>query len=198
MAALRLVKKSVLTLLLWITKYDSGVKWNTMVRKWEEVECQKIGRYAFLPTSKRMLIGEFTHTLDDKNRLSLPAKFRRELGKKVIVTNGVDSCLFVFSTKEWEKFSSQISGLSLVQGDKRKFTRFMLGGATEAEVDSLGRILIPDFLKEFAKLKNKVVVTGVHSRTEIWSEKNWSAYKKGVEKDIDILAEKLGEVGALT
>ncbi len=144
-----------------------------------------------------MLIGEYTHTVDAKNRISLPAKFRKELGNKVVITNGLDSCLFIFSLKEWTQFSLEISKLSLVQGDKRKFTRFMLGGASEVEVDSIGRILIPDFLKEFAKLKNKVVLAGVHSRVEIWSERGWSDYKKGVEKDIDVLAEKLGEVGAL-
>jgi len=144
-----------------------------------------------------MLIGEYTHSLDAKNRLSLPAKFRKELGNKVVITNGLDACLFVFSLKQWNTFSQEISQLSFAQADKRKFTRFMLGGATEAEVDSMGRILIPDFLKEFGKLKNKIVVTGVHSRVEIWSEKAWDDYKQTVQKDIDVLAEKLGEVGAL-
>src|SRR3989344_2122463 len=124
-----------------------------------------------------MLIGEYTHALDAKNRISLPAKFRKELGSKVVITNGLDACLFIFSKKEWTKFSEELSKLSLVQGDKRKFTRFMLGGATEVELDSIGRILIPDFLKEFAKLKNKVVITGIHSRAEIWSEKAWGEYK---------------------
>lgn len=144
-----------------------------------------------------MLIGEFRHTIDDKNRVSLPSKFRKILQNKVIVTNGLDSCLFVFGEKEWQKFSSDIANLSLVEGDKRKFTRFMLGGAVEAEIDSAGRILIPDFLREFAKLKSKVVITGVHTRVEIWSEKNWDEYKESVSKNIDVLAEKLGEVGAL-
>lgn len=145
-----------------------------------------------------MLIGEYTHTLDAKNRLSLPAKFRKELGNKVIITNGLDTCLFVYSLKEWEKFSSDVATLSLTQADKRKFSRFILGGAVEADVDSIGRILIPDFQKDFAKLKNKVVVTGIHSRVEIWSEKQWGDYKKNVEKDIDVLAEKLGEIGGLS
>ncbi len=144
-----------------------------------------------------MLIGEYTHSLDEKNRVSLPSKFRRELGRKVIVTHGLDTCLFLFSESEWKKFSEKLSGLSLVQRDKRKFSRFMLGGATEAGVDGAGRILIPDFLKEFAGLKGKVVIAGIYSRVEIWSEKSWSAYKKSVEKNIDILSEKLGEVGAL-
>ena len=144
-----------------------------------------------------MLIGEYTHTLDAKNRISLPAKFRKELGKKVVVTNGLDNCLFVFSLDSWLAFSDQLGKLSLVQGDKRKFSRFMLGGAFETEVDAIGRILIPDFLKDFASLKTRVVLTGVHSRVEIWGEKQWSEYKKQVEKDIDVLAEKLGEAGAL-
>jgi len=144
-----------------------------------------------------MLIGEHTHTLDDKNRLSLPAKFRKELGKKVVVTNGLDACLFLWSLPEWQKFSEKLSSLSLVEGDKRKFSRFMLGGATEAEIDSAGRILIPDFLKDFAGLKERVIIAGLHTRVEIWSEKAWSSYKNNVEKDIDVLAEKLGEIGAL-
>ena len=88
--------------------------------------------------------------------------------------------------------------MSLVEGDKRKFTRFMLGGAVEADVDSAGRILLPDFLKDFARLKSKVVIAGVHSRVEIWNEKTWDDYKTNVEKDIDVLAEKLGEIGALS
>lgn len=144
-----------------------------------------------------MLIGEYTHTLDEKGRVSLPAKFRKELGKKVIITHGLDTCLFMFSEGEWKKFSEKLSELSLVQGDKRKFSRFMLGGATEADVDGAGRILIPEFLTEFAGLKNKVVLAGLHSRVEIWSERAWNTYKRGVEKDIDVLAEKLGEIGAL-
>ncbi len=157
-----------------------------MVEKWEEVGY-----------GKTMLIGEYTHSLDDKNRVSLPSKFRKELGGKVVVTHGLDTCLFLFSLAAWKKFSEQLASLSLVQGDKRKFSRFMLGGAVEADVDSIGRILLPDFLKEFANLKNKVVLTGVHSRVEIWNDKAWGEYKKSVEKDVDTLAEKLGEVGAL-
>lgn len=144
-----------------------------------------------------MLIGEYRHTLDDKNRVSLPAKFRKELGSTVVVTHGLDTCLFVFSLPGWEKFSGDLAQLSLVQADRRKFSRFMLGGAVETEVDSAGRILIPDFLKGFAELKTKVVIAGLHSRAEIWSEDRWGAYKGAVEKDIDVLAEKLGEVGAL-
>ncbi len=144
-----------------------------------------------------MLIGEYTHSIDDKNRLSLPAKFRAEMGKKIIITPGLDNCLFAFTHKEWQKIEGKLSESSLGQADNRSFNRFMFAGAVEAEVDSIGRILIPDFLRERANLKNKVVVIGVSSRVEIWNEKTWVDYKKVVEKQADTLAEKLGQVGVL-
>ena len=144
-----------------------------------------------------MLIGEYTHIIDDKNRLSLPAKFRAEMGKKIVLTPGLDQCLFVFTQKEWGKIQTKLSSSSLLQGDMRSFNRFMFAGATEAEVDSIGRILIPDFLRDRANLKNKVVFIGVSSRLEIWNEKTWIEYKKVVEKQADTLAEKLGQVGVL-
>ena len=144
-----------------------------------------------------MLIGEYTHTIDDKNRLSLPAKFRRELGKKIVLTYGLDKCLFVFTQKVWEKISGKLSESSMLQADTRSFNRFLFGGATEADIDTLGRVLVPDFLREYADLKTKIVLIGVQDRVEIWNEKAWSEYKKGVEKRADSLAEKLGQVGML-
>lgn len=142
-----------------------------------------------------MLIGEYTHTIDDKNRLSLPAKFRQEMGKKVVITPGLDTCLFVFTMKEWTKFSEKLAESSMLQADSRSFNRYILGGAVEAEVDAIGRILVPDFLRERVDLKSRVVIIGVQSRVEIWSEKLWHDYKAGVEKRADALAEKLGQVG---
>jgi MraZ protein len=144
-----------------------------------------------------MLIGEFIHTIDEKNRLSLPAKFRAEMGKKVVVTPGLDGCLFVFTLKQWEKISGRLGESSMLQGDTRSFNRYMLGGASEGEIDSIGRVLIPDFLRARARLKERVAVIGVQSRVEIWNEKEWQEYKKGVEKQADSLAEKLGQVGVL-
>ena len=144
-----------------------------------------------------MLIGEYTHTLDAKRRLSLPSKFRKEIGKKVVITNGLESCLFVYSTKQWEKVTEKLTDLSFGQANSRDFNRFLLGGAVETDVDSIGRILIPDFLKDFANLKGKVAVIGVHDRIEIWNEKMWSGYKNRIEKQADVLAEKLGEIGAI-
>lgn len=144
-----------------------------------------------------MLIGEFTHTIDNKNRLSLPAKFRKEMGQSLVVTPGLDNCLFIFTKKEWIKISEKLSSFSMLQADNRSFNRFMFGGATEVGVDSIGRILIPDFLKSRAGLKDKAVLIGVQNRLEIWNEKSWNDYKKVVEKQADALAEKLGGVGML-
>ncbi|MCR4311095.1 MAG: division/cell wall cluster transcriptional repressor MraZ [Candidatus Taylorbacteria bacterium] len=144
-----------------------------------------------------MLIGEYTHSIDDKNRVSLPAKFRSEMGKKIVITPGLDNCLFLFTMAEWKKISERLSSSSLLAADNRSFNRFMFGGAVEADVDSIGRILVPDFLRERATLKGKVVVIGVQSRVEIWNEKSWIDYKKVVEKQADTLAEKLGQVGVL-
>ena len=117
-----------------------------------------------------MLIGEYIHALDDKNRLSLPAKFRQELGKRVVVTPGLDNCLFVFAVKEWQGIAERLSGSesSMLQSDTRGFNRRMFGKAVEAEVDSIGRILIPDFLKNMAGLSGKVAVIGIKNRLELW------------------------------
>jgi MraZ protein len=144
-----------------------------------------------------MLIGEYTHSIDDKNRVSLPAKFRSELGKKIVVTVGLDNCLWIFKSNEWKKIEEKLNLSSIGQADNRSFNRFMFSSAVEAEVDSIGRILIPDFLRDRANLKNKVVLIGVSSRVEIWNEKTWVEYKKVVEKQADTLAEKLGGLGVL-
>ena len=144
-----------------------------------------------------MLIGEYLHTIDPKKRLSLPSKFRKELGKSVIVTRGLDHCLFVFPLGSWKKLVQKFSDLSIGSTETRGFNRFMLSGAVEADVDSAGRVLIPDFLKEFASLKTKVVVAGVNDRVEIWDETRWETYKKTIESQGDAMAQKLSEVGLL-
>src|SRR6185295_6954092 len=108
-----------------------------------------------------MLIGEYLHTLDSKKRLSLPAKFRKEVGRKVVVTRGLDSCLFMFPQKAWDAMAKKISALPVGGADTRGMSRFLLAGAVEVEVDSAGRILVPDFLKEFANLRSRVVLAGV-------------------------------------
>ncbi|MEK7117963.1 MAG: division/cell wall cluster transcriptional repressor MraZ [Patescibacteria group bacterium] len=145
-----------------------------------------------------MLIGEYTHTIDDKNRVSLPAKFRQLLGKKLVVTPGLDNCLFLFTDKEWDKVAGKLSeNASMLSADMRSFTRYMFAGAFEAEIDSIGRILIPDFLRTRAGLKSKVALIGVQNRVEIWDEKNWQLYRGVVERQADGLAEKLSGLGIM-
>ena len=143
-----------------------------------------------------MLIGEYIHTIDEKNRISMPAKFRKELGKKIIITPGLDSCLFIFTIKEWAKVSKRLSDsdsdLSFLKADQRSFNRYMFGRAAEVEIDSIGRILIPDFLKDRIGLKDKAAIIGVEDRVEVWNDKVWSQNQAVVEKQAPQLAEKLG------
>ena len=129
-----------------------------------------------------MFIGEYTHTVDEKNRFSLPAKFRKELGRKVVVTRGKDHCLFLYPLKTWLSLSEEVKGLGHVQNDHR-YERFTFAGASEIEIDSIGRILVPEFLREFAELKNSIVITGVHNRVELWNDKRWTAYRKKLESE---------------
>ena len=162
-------------------------------RKWEDISPSL--------TTKAMLIGEYKHTVDDKNRVSLPAKFRKELGRKVVVTRGLDNCLFLYTHEAWQEKSPEIAKLGW-QADARGFSRFMFAGAVEIEVDTMGRILIPDYLREFANLPtskvgtgSSIVFAGIHDRIEIWNEKRWNAYKKKIESQADMMAEKLGAIG---
>lgn len=142
-----------------------------------------------------MLIGEYIHTIDEKNRVSMPAKFRKELGKKIIITPGLGNCLFIFTAKEWEKVSGKLSNseseLSFLKADQRNFNRYMFGRAAEVEIDSIGRILIPDFLKNRVGLAGSAAIIGVKDRVEVWNEKAWSENKAEVEKQAEQLAEKL-------
>ncbi len=144
-----------------------------------------------------MFIGEHTHTVDEKKRISLPSKFKKELGTKVVVTRGLDNCLFLFPHKTWTEISKEMSKLGMMQSDTRGFSRFMFSGATEIDVDSMGRILIPDYLREFGGLSSPVVFAGVHDRIEIWNEKRWKTYTKRIESQADMMAEKLGKVGMI-
>lgn len=142
-----------------------------------------------------MLIGEYQHTLDPKKRLAVPARLRKELGEKAILTRGLNNCLFLYPIRQWEKLTEKLSQLSIGQGDTRSFLRLLFSGAVEVDLDQLGRILVPDYLKNYAGLSQKVTIVGVYDRMEIWDEERWENYKKEVEKNTDMIAEKLGELG---
>ena len=144
-----------------------------------------------------MLIGEYEHTLDDKKRVSLPKAFVKELGKKMVLTRGLDNCLFLFSASGWEKIAEKLQGLSFAAADTRGFNRFILSGAVEVSPDSSGRILIPDVHKTFAGLSKNLVFAGVSDRVEVWDQEKWNKYKETIESQAERMAEKLGELGAL-
>lgn len=144
-----------------------------------------------------MLIGKYTHDLDPKKRLTLPSKWRTDLGKKVVVTNGLDNSLFVFPVKEWEIVAQKLSQSGFGNQDTRSFNRFMLANAFEADVDAAGRIVIPDTLKIFARLGEKVVLAGMYSRVELWDEHAWESNIAKVNGEADALASKLNDLGIL-
>jgi len=142
-----------------------------------------------------MFIGEYSHSIDPKKRLAVPSKFRSELKSKVVVTRGLDKCLFVYPLKVWEEIAGKLGTLPVGESATRSFIRLQLAGAVDLEVDKQGRILIPDFLKNYARLIKHVVITGVYNRLEIWDELKWKAYKKDSEKNTDEIAEQLGKLG---
>ena len=142
-----------------------------------------------------MLIGQYEHTIDTKKRLALPIKFRGELGDKVIVTRGIDGCLALFTQDEWKIESDKWKNLTVTQSDARSFVRMMLAGAMEVSLDKLGRILVPDYLKDYAGLKKNVVICGLSNRLEIWDSEKWETYKKSAEKGVDEIVSKLGGLG---
>ena len=144
-----------------------------------------------------MLIGKYTHDLDPKKRLTLPSKWRSDLGKKVVVTNGLDNSLFIFPIKEWEIVAQKLSQSGFGNQDTRSFNRFILGNAFETDVDAAGRIVIPDTLKSFARLTEKVVLAGMYSRIELWDEASWEANIAKVNGEADALASKLNDLGIL-
>jgi len=142
-----------------------------------------------------MFIGEYTHNLDSKGRVAIPVKFRQKLTGGAIVTRGLDHCLFVFTNKDWEILAQKLIALPLAQANSRAFIRLMLAGAVDVELDKQGRILIPDYLREYAGLKKQVVVAGLYNRIEIWDSEAWHGYKTKTEASSDEIAEKLGELG---
>ncbi|MEZ0535658.1 division/cell wall cluster transcriptional repressor MraZ [Caldicellulosiruptoraceae bacterium PP1] len=142
-----------------------------------------------------MLIGEYKHTIDTKGRLILPSKFREELNERFIITKGLDNCLFGYSLQEWTILEEKLKKLPLTNKDARAFLRFFFSGASDVEVDKQGRILIPQNLREYANIEKDVFVIGVMTRIEIWSESNWQKYNSQENLSVDMIAEKMQELG---
>ncbi len=142
-----------------------------------------------------MLTGEYKHILDSKKRLALPAKFRRELGETVVITKETNKSLVVYTLKEWKEKAEKLARLPISKDEARRFSRLKLAGAVVVKFDKLGRILIPDFLKNYAGLKKEVTIIGLSTRVEIWDTRRWDRYKKESEREMDNLVSKLEELG---
>ena len=142
-----------------------------------------------------MFIGEFQHNLDQKGRLAIPAKFRKDFEDGLIITRGIDKCLFIFSKSEWNKLAEKLSQLPLAQANSRAFARLMFSGAVDEDLDNQGRILIPDYLRNYASLKKQLVINGLFNRLEIWDKNIWQDYKNKTENSSEEIAERLSQLG---
>ncbi|SMB96448.1 MraZ protein [Desulfonispora thiosulfatigenes DSM 11270] len=140
-----------------------------------------------------MFIGEFQHTIDDKGRLIMPAKYREALGDDFVITKGLEGCLFVYPQSEWSKLETKLRSLPFTKKDARAFARFFFSGAVEGLLDKQGRVLLPLNLRTYADLKKNVVIAGISSRIEIWSKENWDNYINDTEDSYEELAEKMIE-----
>ena len=166
---------------LWITIY---IKWENVDKLVDNVD-----------NFKYMLIGEYLHTIDQKNRVSVPSKFRKDLGKIVVLTRGLDKCLFLYPLAHWKELAEKLAKLPWGKAEHRSFIRAMIAGATDIEVDSLGRILVPDYLKVYARLSDTAQIVGLYNRVEIWNPELWARYSEATKDNVEMIAEKLGELG---
>lgn len=142
-----------------------------------------------------MFIGEYSHNLDAKGRLAVPAKFREKLKSGAVVTRGLDNCLFLYTKDQWEKIAEKLANLPISQSKARAFSRLMLAGAMDVEIDAQGRINLPEYLRKYASLNKKAIVAGLFDRLEIWDDAKWDTYKSGAEEESTEIAEALGELG---
>jgi len=142
-----------------------------------------------------MFIGEYHHNIDDKGRISVPVKFRNDLAKGAVVTRGLDASLFVLPLEEWGKLADKLSSLPLGAANSRAFTRLMLAGAMDVNLDKQGRFIIPEYLRDYAGLSKKLVIVGLNTRLEVWDADRWDAYRRQTEDDAVAIAEQLGELG---
>ena len=142
-----------------------------------------------------MFIGEYSHNLDEKGRLAIPKKFRKELAKGAVITRGLDDCLFLYTNKEWGILAKKLANLPFSQANVRAFARLMLAGAMECSLDKQGRFVIPEYLRNYAGFKKEIVVAGLYNRLELWHAAAWKRYTKQTESTKNDIAEQLGELG---
>lgn len=142
-----------------------------------------------------MFIGEYNHNIDDKGRLAVPKKFQEDLKAGLVVTKGLDNCLWVYTYESWKELATKLSKLPISSTNNRAFSRLMLAGAMDVSLDKQGRVVLPDYLRDYAKLGKKVIVTGLYDRLEIWDEVAWKSYKERTEAESGEIAEQLADLG---
>lgn len=140
-------------------------------------------------------MGEFEHTVDEKGRLAIPAKFRPKLADGLVITRGLDRCLFVYTTSEWGILAERIGRLPVTKPEARSFQRMIFSGATDCQLDQQGRVVVPVFLREYAGLTSDAIIIGVNNRLEIWSTDRWREVRDNVEQQGGVIAEQLVDFG---
>ncbi len=145
-----------------------------------------------------MFYGEYTHSLDKKNRIIIPARFREVITEmcieKFYITRGLDECLFMFPESEWKAQESKFKAMPFTKTEARKFNRLFFAGAVEVAPDKQWRILVPDYLKDYAKLSKNIMIIGVSSRIEIWSKDKWADFYKSTQQNYEEIAERLMDI----
>lgn len=145
--------------------------------------------------SGEMFIGQFEHTVDEKNRLAIPSKFRREFKEGAVISKGLDGCLFMFSKTKFAKMAQSISSLPLTKSSARLYARVILASAQEVDFDNQGRIVIPGYLVKHSALKKDALVMGLFDRVEIWPKEAWGKEQIKTDKKAEELIENLSELG---
>ena len=142
-----------------------------------------------------MLIGEFTHSIDPKGRITIPSKFREELSEGFVITKGLDNCLFLYPLEEWDKIETKLKNLPMTNKNVRSFVRTFFSGAEDMNIDKQGRVLLPQNLREHALIEKEAVIIGVSTRVEIWSKSSWDDYNLNEGLSYEEMAEKMAELG---
>lgn len=142
-----------------------------------------------------MFLGEFEHTVDDKGRLTIPARFRKQLDAGLVVTKGIDPCLWLYPTDGWEGLAQKISALPRTDPKAREFRRQVFGGASDAAADKQGRVNLPPYLREYANIDNQAIVVGLHDYCEIWNPEQWRERQIDGYKDPEARAEQFSSLG---
>ncbi|MCY0881299.1 MAG: division/cell wall cluster transcriptional repressor MraZ [Firmicutes bacterium] len=142
-----------------------------------------------------MLMGEYSHALDDKGRFIIPARLREDLQSPFVMTKGLDGCLFLYPMDEWQKIEERLKALSVTKADARAFSRLFLAGAQEIEVDKQFRVTVPPRLREFALVQKNIALIGVGNRVELWAQERWETYQEQAQGGYETLAENMTDLG---